>query len=193
MIQRIGHEATTALVKNSPIYAVRPTPIRAMMALNFGVFAFYHLQPGPTKVRLSKDFSLQPESGPQALLTYHFFHKNIVPLAFNTAVLLTVGSSLCLSHGNARFLRLVGMGALTSSLFAAVNIYGDATATQAGGLGISASLITYASFAYPGKLAALRLAPGLWAPVFLSYALYNNDKSVLGGALAGYVAFLAAL
>jgi membrane associated rhomboid family serine protease len=192
-MQRIGHEATTALIKNSPSAIARPTPIRIMMTANFTIFALYHLSSGPTKVRLSKDFSLQPASGPQALLSYHFFHKNLVPLAFNTAVLLTVGSSLCIANGNARFLRLVALGGVTSSLFAAMSIHGDATATQAGGLGLSATMITYAAFADAGRLAPLRLHPALWAPLFLSYAFYCNDKSVLGGALAGYFAFLAAL
>ena len=172
---------------------LRPMPVRVLLSANIGLFAFYHLQAGPSKIRLSKDFTLQPESGPQALLTYHFLHKNIVPLAFNTAVLFTVGSSLCLANGNARFVRLLAMGAATSSLFAAMNIRNDATATQCGGLGLSATMITYSAFACPGRLAALNMAPALWAPLFLSYAFYCNDKSVLGGALAGYTAFLLAL
>jgi hypothetical protein len=60
-------------------------------------------------------------------------------------------------------------------------------------LGLSAALLTYTGFYSPGYLSILRLSPMTIVGATLLYGLYSNDKAVLGGLSAGYVAFLLAL
>lgn len=64
---------------------------------------------------------------------------------------------------------------------------------QVGGLGVSAALITYTAFQAPGYISVLRLSPMTIVGTTLLYGLYYNDKAVIGGLSAGYVAFLLAL
>ena len=66
--------STINLVKNLPATAERPNLIKQLITLNIGVFAYYQLSSGPNRLRFKRDYTLQPESGPQALFTYHFVH-----------------------------------------------------------------------------------------------------------------------
>jgi len=84
--------STINLVKNLPATAERPNIIKQIISLNIGVYAYYKLSSGPNRLRLKRDFSLQPESGPQALFTFHFVHTNFWPLVFNCGIFATVGS-----------------------------------------------------------------------------------------------------
>ena len=58
MLQRIGSDATRALVKNTPLTLERPTPVKALIAANLGLFGLYQFSSGPARVRISKDFML---------------------------------------------------------------------------------------------------------------------------------------
>jgi len=110
------------LVKNLPATAERHNIIKQLLTLNVGVYAYYKLSSGPSRLRLKRDFTLQPESGPQTLLTYHFVHTNIWPLLFNCGILATVGSQLVALKGATNFMRLLAVGAAGSALFSGLDV-----------------------------------------------------------------------
>ena len=114
--------SATHLVKNLPAISERHNIIKQLITANIGIYAYYKLSSGPTKLRLSRDFTLQPESGPQALFTYHFVHTHFWPLVFNCSVLATVGSQLVAARGANNFLRLLGIGAAGSAIFAGLDV-----------------------------------------------------------------------
>ena len=80
-----------------------------------------------------------------------------------------------------------------SATLAAIDMRHNANQTQAGGLGMTAGLITYAAFNQSRSLAVMRLHPITILATTLGYAFAYNDKAVLGGCAAGYTAFLLAL
>lgn len=87
-----------------------------------------------------------------------------------------------------------GLAAAGSSLFAAADMRHDSTKSYSGGLGLSAGLTTYAAFRHPEALRVLsRLSPITLVGLSVAYGLYCEDKSVIGGVSAGYLAFLLAL
>ncbi len=104
-----------------------------------------------------------------------------------------MGSQLVSLRGTSNFLRLLAVGAAGSALFAGLDVRHNEKQVQAGGLGLSAALLTYTAFYAPGYLSLLRISPMTIVGSTLLYSLYTNDKSVLGGLSAGYVAFLLAL
>ena len=194
MLQRVGVDATRSLVKNVPMQLERPGPVKTLIAANVGLWAIYQFGSGPLRVRWSKDHMMQSDSGIQSALLYHFFHKDVVSMGFNTAVLATVGTTIARTKGNSAFLRVAGIGALTGSVFALSSAYNNQASSAAGGSAISGSLITYAAFAMPKALGAMPFLPfGSWVPAMLAYSLYCGDYSMLGGVSAGYLAFLLAL
>ncbi len=80
------------LIKNLPVSAERHDIIKQLITANVAIYAIYKLSSGPSRLRVKRDFTLQPESGPQALFTYHFVHTKFWPLVFNCGILATVGS-----------------------------------------------------------------------------------------------------
>ena len=54
-------------------------------------------------------------------------------------------------------------------------------------------MLTYACFAQPQYFAVARLHPFTFVGGALLYGMLYNDKAVIGGASAGYIAFLMAL
>jgi len=65
---------------------------------------------------------MQPESGFKTLLTTHFCHTQFLPLVFNCGVLATFGHQLLAAKGSSHFMRLLGLTAGSSALFAAIDI-----------------------------------------------------------------------
>ena len=189
-MNRLGAQA---VVKNLPIVQERPGLIQKLIAANVFFYGAYNFVTGPTRVRLSREFTLQPESGIQAVATYHFAHTSLAPMLFNSFVLATVGSQMCIFQGTAAFTRLMIVGCSGASLFAFADMRQNPNQVQAGGLGLSAALITYSAFKAPSRLSMLRFNPTLLVPAIIAYSLMYNDKSVFGGSLAGYAAFLLAL
>lgn len=100
----------------------------------------------------------------------------------------TVGRQLLHGRGQTNFLRLLGVSAAGSSLFAAVDVHKNQTKSYAGGLGVSAGLLTYSAFAHPTLFTPISL---IGAAVL--YGFYTDDRAILGGVSAGYAAFLLAL
>lgn len=83
---------------------------------------------------------------------------------------------------------MLGVTAAGSSLFAAVDVRKNQTKSYAGGLGVSAGLLTYSAFAHPTLLTPISLVGAA-----VLYGFYTDDRAILGGVSAGYAAFLLAL
>lgn len=62
------------LIKNFPSTAVRSDLIRQIITFNVAFYGIYHLSSGPIKHRYKSIFTMQPESGPNTLFTFHFAH-----------------------------------------------------------------------------------------------------------------------
>lgn len=165
-----------------------------MLFANLFFFGAYHLSNGPSKQRIQSWFVMAPNSYYTPLLLTHFAHTNPVPLAFNCYILSTLGASLLKTRGCAGFMLVAGVSAAGSALFAAADMRHDSTKSYTGGLGMSAGLVTYAAFRHPETLRVLcRLSPLTLVGLSVAYGLYCEDKSVIGGVSAGYLAFLMAL
>lgn len=118
--------SATSLIKNLPATSERATLIKQILSVNLAFYGIYKLSSGPTQVRLARDLTLQAESGPQTLFTYHFCHTSLLPLVFNCGVMATVGHKTLNHHGSARFIRLLAVCALGSASFAAYDIRNNA-------------------------------------------------------------------
>jgi hypothetical protein len=64
MINIIIKMNAVSLIKNLPLVAERPTLIKQLITANIAFYGLYYCSSGPSKVRLSRDLTLQPESGP---------------------------------------------------------------------------------------------------------------------------------
>ena len=73
-------------------------------------------------MRMKRMFALQPESGPQSLLTFHFAHTSLAPLLFNCGVLATLGASHVATLGVAHFLKVYGASCATGALVCAADM-----------------------------------------------------------------------
>lgn len=112
---------------------------------------------------------------------------------FNCGVLATIGSQLLLANGPSAFMRLFMISAGASSVFAAASMRHKPTKSYAGGIGVSAGLITYCAFSAPHLLRMFRLSPMVFVAATMLYGIVNEETAVLGSMGATYAAFLMAL
>ena len=167
-----------------------------MIAGNIGMFALYLIGSGPASLTLQRTLTVTPDSGVHSVFTFHALHTSPVPLLVNCGLLATLGAYHCSTYGRASFLRLFGVGCGAASLAVLLSARNDVNQTYAGHLGASAALLSYHAFK---STSAFRLIPW-WcrSPVGLvglamMYGLVYDDRAVLAGISAGYLAFLAAL
>ena len=170
-----------------------PQLVRNLFYGQLAFFGLYTLSNGPNKMKLKRTFTVSPESGMQSLATFHLCHTDAMMCALNLGILGTVGSYVCRARGANTFTQILGLGALGASLAVAVDARGNASQVQAGSLGLSAAMLTYACFAQPQYFAVARFHPFTFVGGALLYGMLYNDKAVVGGASAGYIAFLLAL
>ena len=104
-----------------------------------------------------------------------------------------VGSNILSSHGLTRFYKLLAVCMAGSATLAAIDMHHNVNLTQAGGLGMTAGLITYAAFTQSRSLAMLRLQTITIVTTTLGYAFTYNDNAVIDSCAASYTAFLLAL
>jgi len=189
-MNRLGAET---LIRNLPAATARPALIKQLVTANVAAYAYYSYASGAGKIRYRNFWTLQPESGPQCLFTFHFCHTNLAPLLFNVGLLATLGSHHVARHGVNHFAKIFGISAAGAALFAGYDMRTNAKQTQAGGLGVSAGFLTYYIMRDPSALKYLRFTPLSILAAMTFYGVYYDDKAVLGGLAAGYGAFLAAL
>ncbi len=103
-----------------------------------------------------------------------------------------MGNYHVVKYGRNHFLRLLGLSAAAGTLSTGLATKNDREFSSAGGIALSAGLITYHAFRNPLWFKFGISSYPLMALIIL-YSAFNNDRAALGGVGAGYLAFLAAL
>ena len=116
----------------------------------------------------------------------------MVPLLFNSGVLLTLGQAHVAAYGLNSFLTLYGASCAAGAGAATIGINSDANATQAGGIAGSAGLIAYHALKNP-TFFRTSFTPAIALASMLLYGFYFKDNAALGGFSGGYLMFLFAL
>ena len=156
-------------------------------------FGAYCMMSGPNKMKLKRYFTVSPDSGLQTLATFHMCHTSALPLLINLGMMGSLGAHLCRTRGASAFTQLLAVGAVGATLAVAVDARSNPDQVQAGSLGLSATMLTYAALRSPSYFAMWRFSPVTWVAASLAYGLFYDDKAVVGGIAAGYAAFLMAL
>lgn len=144
-------------------------------------------------MKLKRYFTVSPDSGLQTLATFHMCHTSALPLLVNLGMMGSLGSYLCKTRGTGAFTQLLAMGAIGATLAVTADARSNPDQVQAGSLGLSATMITYAAFRAPGYFAMWRFSPLTMVAATLGYGMMYDDKAIVGGVAAGYAAFLMAL
>ena len=95
-----------------------PRLIGGLITANFAFYGLYTFAPGPVKIRAKRFCNLVPESGPPSLFLYHFCHTSLPSLAFNCAVLGTLGASHIHHLGSNHFMKIFGASCAVGALYA---------------------------------------------------------------------------
>ena len=77
-----------------------------------------------------------------------------------------------------------------ATLLGVYHVYQNNEPTIAGGMSMTAGLITYNVFKNPQWFTMLRIHPYLWLAALTMYGSFGNDKAAIGGIAGGYLAFL---
>lgn len=173
--------------------ASMPPIIRTLMMGQLTFFGAYSIMSGPGRKKMERYFTVTPDSGLQALTTFHLCHTNVVPLAANMVALGTLGAFHVKAAGANSFLRIFGLGCIAASLAVAIDARSNPNQTQNGHLGASAALLAHTCFKNPHFFALNRFAPLTIAAGALAYGIYFDDKAIVAGLTAGYAAVLMAL
>ena len=170
-----------------------PPLIRNLMMGQLTFFGAYSIMSGPGRKKMERYFTVTPDSGLQALTTFHLCHTDPVPLAVNMAALGTLGAYHVKQAGAHSFLRVFGLGCAAASLAVAIDARYNPSQTQNGHLGASAALLMHTCFRSPQYFALVKAPPAFIYGAALAYGIYYDDKAILAGLAAGYAAILLAL
>ena len=173
--------------------ASMPPIIRTLMMGQLTFFGAYSIMSGPGRKKMERYFTVTPDSGLQALTTFHLCHTDPVPLAFNMAALGTLGAYHVKKAGAHSFLRLFGLGCAAATLAVAIDARSNPNQTQNGHLGASAALLAHTCFKHPQFFALYKMTPMFICAAALGYGIYYDDKAIVAGLTAGYAAILMAL
>ena len=170
-----------------------PPIIRTLMMGQLTFFGAYSIMSGPGRKKMERYFTVTPDSGLQALTTFHLCHTDPVPLAANMVALGTLGAYHVKKAGANSFLRIFGLGCAAASLAVAIDARYNPNQTQNGHLGASAALLAHTCFRSPQYFALYKAPPMLMCAGVLAYGIYYDDKAIVAGLTAGYAAILMAL
>ena len=185
-----------ALFKNLPVISKAqsmPPLVRNLFLGQLAFFGLYSVVSGPSQMKLKRYFTVSPDSGIQSLATFHLCHTSPWALALNLGVLGSLGAYQCKTFGAGSFIRVFGLGCALASVAVASDAMTNPQQVQAGSLGASAALLSYTCFRNPAYFGLIRVQPLTLTALALAYAIYFDDKAVVGGLTAGYAAFFLAL
>ena len=137
--------------------------------------------------------TVNKNSSPLSLATYHFAQTDLISTAANIYILSIFGKYHYLNLGARSLLTVAGCGALGGSLATSIAVSKDESYYAAGANGIGAALLTFHAFKTPklfSQMRFLRLMPLGWVALSLAYGIKFNDQGLLAGAAGGYAAFL---
>ena len=173
--------------------------INYMIGGNLAIFGAYMFASGPKQERVKSELTVTPGSRFTSIVTFHGVHTSVMPLLVNCGALATLGMYHYKTLGQLSFLRLFGLGCAFSSLAVMASRAVHPDQRYAGHIGASAALLSYHAFRQ--SMGAFKFIPyplNILSPMALVgstllYALYCEDKAVIGGLGAGYLAFLLCL
>ena len=108
-----------SLITRMPLYKPRSLTIQYLIGANVAFYAFYLLSTGPKRLMYRKSFVIEEDSGIQSVLLAHIGHTSIGYLAFNSAILYTIGNYHVVKYGSSHFLKLYALGCLAGGILAA--------------------------------------------------------------------------
>ena len=97
-------------------------------------------------MKLQRTFTVTPDSGMQALGTFHLCHTKVLPLLLNLGVLGTLGTYHCRVNGAGSLMRLMGLSFAAASVAVAIDARNNPEQKQAGSIAASAGILAYSTF-----------------------------------------------
>ena len=193
-----GVNQSLSLLKNAPVPSFlktegMPALVKNLFLGQLAFYATYELVSGPSRMKLKRYFTVTPDSGLQSLATFHFCHTSPLPLLVNLGALGTLGTHVFRTAGAGAFTSVFGLGCAAATLAVAMDARSNSKQVQAGSLGASSALLAYSAFRHPSVFFVMRMQPLTYVAAALAYGIYYDDKAVIGGLGAGYLAFLMAL
>jgi hypothetical protein len=159
--------------------------VLGLIGVNTAAYAYYRFSAGPKQNNLKKMFTIEDGSSIVGAATGHFFETNFWSLAVNVGLLYTVGHWHAVKYGATHFWTVFGAGAATGSVLSLAD-----NSPLSGATAGSASLLIYSILKNPKWFG--RLNPYMLFTSAMFYGVMYGDRALLGGSLAGYVAFLLA-
>ena len=133
-------------------------------------------------------FTKEAGSSHLSLITSHFTHTNVFLLLCNAGVLYTLGNYHLLQHGAPHLFAVFALGSLGAYALTHAQIMQTGEGSLAGGTGGSAAMIIYHAFRNPMWFSAIN--PYAVIGAMSLYAAYTNDRSVFGGMMGGFLAYM---
>ena len=110
----------------------------------------------------------------------------------STATLATLGRYHARAFGVNKFAMVYGAGVVGAAASTVLNLRTDSGAAKSGGLGPASALIAYNLFKNPAWFRNFKYSsPALMFGLLILFALYQDDKAMVGGISAGYLALFA--
>ncbi len=135
-------------------------------------------------------------SSPIGLATYHLVHNDLMQTAINMTILTTLGRYHWTALGPRSFLSLAAVGAILGSLATGSAVMKDSNYSAAGGYAISGAFLTYHAFKTPmlfSQFKRFRMLPIGWLALAMLYGMKSNDQGLVAGLAGGYLAFAIGL
>ena len=128
------------------------------------------------------------------MLTFHLCNTTWLGFIGTMTTMVTLGRYYALSYGASRFLALYGFGVAGSATATLLSLRHNSNATTSGGWGVASAFITFNLMKNPHWFRSFKYSnPLLLLTVMTLAALYFDNKSMVGGMTAGYLALLAAV
>ena len=156
------------------------------IGFNFLAYGLYKYLPGPQKLKLRKNFIVEPGSNPISFFTTHLIPTSFFSCLASSYLAYTIGNRHIWKYGAGHFWKIAVLGALGGSLVA----QSAQRSEYSGTLASAASITFYNAIKNP---AWFYYGTYPTAALMLWYVISQYDLGVGGGMLAAYSAFLFAL
>ena len=114
-----------------------------------GSYVLHKIMPGPLSLVWENNITVNKNSSPLSLATYHFAQTDLLSTAGNIFILATLGKYHYLNLGAQSLVTVGACGALGGSLATSVAVSKNECYYAAGANGIGAALLTFHAFKTP--------------------------------------------